>query len=69
MTGTIAELQRDRGVGTLLGEDGRRYSFRRSSVRDCWFHELSEGARVTFEPGSGSRAFEASSVRLVRDSN
>ena len=51
MTGTITELQRDRGVGTLLGEDSKSYTFRRSDVRDVWFHNLTEGATVAFEPG------------------
>ena len=51
MTGTITRLHRDRGVGTLLGEDGKHYLFRRTDVRDVWFHELTEGATVSFEPG------------------
>jgi len=44
VTGTIAQLQLNRGLGTLLGEDGKRYTFRRSDVRDVWFHDLTEGA-------------------------
>ena len=51
MTGTITQLQRERGVGTLLGADSKSYTFRRSDVRDVWFHELTEGATVAFEPG------------------
>ena len=66
MTGTITQIHRDRGTGSVRGEDGRTYSFRRSVVRDCWFHDLSEGAAVTFEPGAGPRVLEASVVRLVR---
>ena len=50
MTGTITQLQLSRGVGTLLGEDGKRYTFRRNDVREVWFHDLTEGARVAFEP-------------------
>jgi hypothetical protein len=50
MTGTITQLH-DRGVGTLLGEDHKYYTFRRSDVREVWFHELTEGELVTFEPG------------------
>jgi len=49
--GTIMQLQRDRGVGTLLGADSKSYTFRRNDVRDVWFHELKEGATVAFEPG------------------
>ena len=51
MTGTITQLLRHRGLGTLLGEDSRRYTFRRSDVREVWFHDLTEGATVAFEPG------------------
>ena len=50
----------------MRGEDGKTYSFRRNAVRDCWFHELTEGAAVTFEPGSGARSLDATEVRLVR---
>ena len=67
MTGTIVHVQRDRGTGSLKGEDGKMYSFRRADVRDCWFHDLSEGARVTFQAKTGPRALEATDVRLARE--
>jgi hypothetical protein len=50
VTGTITQLHVSRGVGALLGEDGKRYTFRRSDVREVWFHDLTEGGRVAFEP-------------------
>lgn len=50
MTGTITQLHRDRGVGTLLGEDTKNYTFRRNDVREGWFHDLTEGATVAFQP-------------------
>ena len=56
MTGTITQLQRDRGVGTLLGEDSKSYTFRRADVREVWFHDLKEAAPITFEPGKGLSA-------------
>ena len=56
MTGTITQLQRDRGLGTLLGEDRKIYTFRRSDVREVWFHDLSEGATVAFEAGQSLSA-------------
>ena len=65
MIGTIAQLQRDRGTGSLLGEDGKTYSFRRSDLRDGWFHELTESAPITFEP---SKNLSATRVRQVRAS-
>jgi hypothetical protein len=62
VTGTIMQLHRDRGVGTLLGADSKSYTFRRSDVRDVWFHELTEGATVAFEPG---KDLSATRVRPV----
>ena len=49
-------------MGTLLGENGTLYVFRRSDLRDAWFHELTEGAHVTFEP---EKSLLATHVRLV----
>jgi hypothetical protein len=65
VTGTITDLQRDRGVGTLLGEDRKSYTFRRNDVRDVWFHNLTEGATVAFEPGKN---LSATHVRPVSTS-
>ena len=65
MTGTITQLQRDRGVGTLLGEDSKRYTFRRDEVREVWFHDPIEGATVAFEP---NKNLLATRVRPVRAS-
>ena len=65
MTGIITQVQLARGVGTLLGEDGKNYTFRRSDVRETWFHQLTEGARVAFEPG---KPLSATQVRPVTTS-
>jgi cold shock CspA family protein len=62
VSGTITQLQRDRGVGTLLGEDRKSYTFRRNDVRAVWFHDLTEGATVTFQPGQN---LSATQVRPV----
>src|SRR5262249_12523214 len=62
VTGTITQLHLSRGVGTLLGEDGKRYTFRRNDVREVWFHDLTEGARVAFEP---AKNLSATQVRPV----
>ena len=67
MTATIMQMHRDRGTGSLVAEDGKTYMFRRNAVRDGWFHDLSEGATVTFDPGIPGK-LEATSVRLVRPS-
>jgi cold shock CspA family protein len=65
VTGTVTQLHRDRGTGSLVGEDERTYSFRRSDLRDAWFHELTEGARVTFE---AAKNLTATQIRLLRPS-
>jgi hypothetical protein len=62
VNGTITQLQLSRGAGTLLGEDGKRYTFRRSDVREVWFHDLTDGARVAFEP---AKNLSATQVRPV----
>jgi hypothetical protein len=61
VTGTITQLHRDRGTGSLLGEDGKVYSFRRYDLQDVWFHELTEGAHILFEP---AKQLSAVQVRL-----
>ena len=63
MSGTITELRSNAGRGSLLGEDGRTYVFGRRDLRNTWFHELTEGAPVTFEPG---QSLSASQVHLIR---
>ena len=62
MSGTITQLQRDRGVGTLLGENRKSYTFRRTDVRAVWFHDLTEGATVAFEPGKNLSAIQVRPV-------
>jgi cold shock CspA family protein len=68
LTGTITQLRRDRGTGSLLAEDGKAYSFRRGDVRNAWFHDLTEGATVTFEVEQKPGEFQATLVRPVHPS-
>jgi cold shock CspA family protein len=68
MNATITQIHRDRGTGSLAAEDGKTYMFRRNAVRDGWFHDLTEGAAVTFDPVEPAAKLEAASVRLVRKS-
>lgn len=69
MHGTITELERNRGTGHLVGADGKTYLFHRAALQDVWFHELQEGAAVTFEPTTDSSGFRAKLVRIVRASS
>jgi hypothetical protein len=66
LTGVIAELHRDRGTGSIQGDDGRTYIFRRAALKGVWFHELSEGAQVTFVAAKPPPHFDAADVTLVR---
>ena len=68
MNATIQQMHRDRGTGSLVAEDGKTYMFRRNAVRDGWFHDLSEGATVTFDAAEPPGKLEAVRVRLVRSS-
>jgi hypothetical protein len=61
VTGRITQLRRDHG--TVLGQDGKCYTFRRHDVRDVWFHDLTEGATVAFEP---DKNLAATCVRPIR---
>ena len=65
MTGQITRLQRDHGVGALRGEDGKTYSFHRNDVRGGWFHDLLEGASVSFEAAQAPKQLEAIHVRFA----
>jgi cold shock CspA family protein len=66
MMGKITRLQRDHGVGAVFGEDGKTYSFRRNDVRGGWFHDLSEGANVSFEAAQAPKHLEATRVKFTR---
>jgi hypothetical protein len=66
MIGTITQLHRDRGVGTLFGVDAKNYTFRRGDVREVWFHDLVEGATVAFDPEKNLTAIHVRPVRPSR---
>jgi cold shock CspA family protein len=63
MTGTVAQLQRDHGTGVVLAEDGKTYLFRRTSLKNVWFHDLYDGMVVTFEPGKDLSATQVCPVQ------
>jgi hypothetical protein len=63
MTGTIADLRRDQGTGVILADDGKTYLFRRTSLKNVWFHDLTDSMVVTFEPGDGLCANHVCPIR------
>lgn len=66
MTGTIADLNHDKGTGSIKGDDGRMYTFRRTALKDGWFHDLSAGDHVSFNAPKPPPHFEAADVSVVR---
>jgi cold shock CspA family protein len=46
-TGVVHEFDDPRGLGTVLGDDGRRYGFHCTAIADGTRH-IDVGARVTF---------------------
>lgn len=63
MTGTVAEFDEDRGLGTVEGEDGHRLDFHCVAIADG-SRTIDVGATVTYEvvPGRLGR-WEAASIR------
>ncbi len=51
-TGLVAEFDDPRGLGTVLGDDGRRYPFHCTAVADG-SRRIDVGARVVFVTGAG----------------
>jgi len=51
-TGVVAEFDDPRGLGTVLGDDGRRYPFHCTAVADGT-RRIDVGAPVVFVTGSG----------------
>ena len=51
-TGVVDEFDDPRGLGTVLGDDGRRYPFHCTAVADG-SRRIDVGARVFFVTGSG----------------
>jgi cold shock CspA family protein len=53
-TGAVDEFDEPRGLGTVLGDDGRRYPFHCTAVTDG-SRRIDVGTRVTFILGAGHR--------------
>jgi cold shock CspA family protein len=63
--GVVEEFDDPRGLGTVLGEDGRRHGFHCTAIADGT-RRIDVGARVTFVLVAGHRGrFEARQIRPV----
>lgn len=61
--GTVVEFDYDRGLGTLLADDGRRLGFHCTAMADA-SRRVEPGTRVIFEVMAGRRGrWEATAIR------
>jgi cold shock CspA family protein len=51
-TGVVADFDDPRGLGTVLGDDGRRYPFHCTAIADGTRH-IEVGARISFTTAAG----------------
>lgn len=70
MDGTIKSFATDRETGKRKGfgfiqpaSGGEQVFFHKSACIGCRFDDLSEGAKVSYEPGTGPKGPRAENVR------
>ena len=64
-TGTVIEFDEPRGLGTILGDDGRRYAFHCAAIADGT-RTVAVGAQVAFAVVAGHRGLdEAQSILTI----
>jgi cold shock CspA family protein len=67
LVGLVDEFDDARGLGSILGDDGRRYPFHCTAIADGSRH-VPIGARVVFSRAAGHLGrIEARAVRRQRD--
>jgi len=49
MTGTVKNVNHDKGYGFIRGKDGAEYFFHRSALRNISIDDVTKGREVTFE--------------------
>ena len=64
MTGTVKNINLDKGFGFIQGEDGNEYFFHRSAIVNGEMKDMARGRQVTFEPGEGPKGPRAEDVTL-----
>lgn len=62
VTGTIKNINRDKGFGFIRDADGREYFFHRSALKNITFEELQLQQQVTFEEGEGPKGPRAEDI-------
>jgi CspA family cold shock protein len=62
MTGTIKNINKDKGYGFILGENGAEYFFHRSALKNITMDELEKGRQVAFEDAEGTKGPRAEDI-------
>jgi CspA family cold shock protein len=62
MTGTIKNINLEKGYGFILGQDGKEYFFHSSALKNCDMTTLQRGSDVTFEEVEGTKGLRAEDV-------
>lgn len=62
MQGTVKNINKEKGFGFILGEDGKEYFFHRSALKNVGFDAVERGQDVTFEDTEGSKGLRAEDV-------
>jgi cold shock protein len=65
MTGTVKNINEDKGFGFIRDETGKEYFFHRSAVSGDEFEDLRQGDRVEFDVGQGPKGPRAENVRRI----
>jgi cold shock CspA family protein len=67
VTGKIARIVEEKGLGFIAGEDGEDYVFHRSALLEGEpFDQLLQGAPVTFDTVHEPKGLRAEAVRVVK---
>lgn len=62
MTGTVKNVNIDKGYGFIKGENGAEYFFHRSALKNITIEELDRGREVTFEDAEGTKGPRAEDI-------
>jgi len=65
--GIIESIERTKGYGFILSEDGDKIFFHQRWLRNLRFRDLREGDEVTFSINMGPRGMRAYHLRLAAD--
>ena len=62
MTGTVKNVDVEKGFGFILGEDQVEYFFHRSALMNCLLSDLKKSREGTFKDSEGTKGPRAEDV-------